>query len=82
MQKFRLLAITLGAFVGMSTTTVVQEVPRERAPLDVARALAARYPAQPIMSYIPGLAWSGSLRLARWRFGREGRAIHPSAGAW
>jgi rhamnogalacturonyl hydrolase YesR len=35
-----------------------------RAPLDIARVLAAKYPAQPIMSYIPALAWSGSLRLA------------------
>lgn len=35
--------------------------------------LAARYPAEPVMSYIPALAWSGSFRLAvltgedRWR---------------
>jgi rhamnogalacturonyl hydrolase YesR len=35
--------------------------------------MAARYPANPIMSYIPALSWSGSLRLAdltgesRWR---------------
>lgn len=42
-------------------------------PLGIARVLAARYPAQPIMSYIPALAWSGSLRLsamtgeAQWR---------------
>ncbi len=42
-------------------------------PLDVARVLAAKYPAQPIMSYIPALSWSGSFRLAaltgedRWR---------------
>jgi rhamnogalacturonyl hydrolase YesR len=42
-------------------------------PLDVARWMAARYPANPIMSYIPALSWSGSLRLAeltgdaRWR---------------
>lgn len=36
-----------------------------RAPLDVARLLAPRYPAQPIMSYIPALSWSGALRLAR-----------------
>jgi rhamnogalacturonyl hydrolase YesR len=36
-----------------------------RAPLDVARMLAPRYPAQPIMSYIPALSWSGALRLAR-----------------
>jgi rhamnogalacturonyl hydrolase YesR len=36
-----------------------------RSPLVVARLLAPRYPAQPIMSYIPALAWSGALRLAR-----------------
>ena len=42
-------------------------------PLAIARVLAEKYPAQPIMSYIPALAWSGSLRLsamtgeARWR---------------
>jgi rhamnogalacturonyl hydrolase YesR len=34
-------------------------------PLDVARVLAARYPASPIMSYIPATAWSASLRLAQ-----------------
>jgi rhamnogalacturonyl hydrolase YesR len=33
-------------------------------PLAVARILAAKYPAQPIMSYIPALAWSSSLRLS------------------
>lgn len=44
-----------------------------RTPLDVARLLAPKYPARPSMSYIPGLAWSGALRLAeitgeaRWR---------------
>lgn len=36
----------------------------DRPPLEVARVLAARYPAQPGMSYIPALAWSGSLRLS------------------
>lgn len=35
----------------------------DRPPLDVARLLARRYPVQPIMSYIPGLSWSGALRL-------------------
>jgi rhamnogalacturonyl hydrolase YesR len=35
-----------------------------REPLDVARVLAARYPAQPIMSYIPALTWSSQLRLS------------------
>ncbi|MGE3274880.1 MAG: glycoside hydrolase family 88 protein [Vicinamibacterales bacterium] len=44
-----------------------------RSPLDVARLLAPKYPAQPSMSYIPGLAWSGALHLSevtgepRWR---------------
>ena len=33
-------------------------------PLAVARVLAAKYPAQPIMSYIPALSWSNSLRLS------------------
>ena len=33
-------------------------------PLAVARILAAKYPAQPIMSYIPALSWSNSLRLS------------------
>jgi rhamnogalacturonyl hydrolase YesR len=36
----------------------------ERQPLEIARLLAARYPESPIMSYIPGVAWSSSLRLA------------------
>lgn len=36
-----------------------------RAPLGIARLLAARYPASPIMSYIPALSWSGALRLSR-----------------
>ena len=36
----------------------------ERSPLDIAKVLAAKYPAQPIMSYIPALSWSGSFRLA------------------
>jgi unsaturated rhamnogalacturonyl hydrolase len=36
----------------------------DRAPLDVARTLAARYPGTPSMSYIPALAWSGAYRLA------------------
>ncbi len=37
---------------------------RARAPMEVARLLANRYPAQPSMSYIPALAWSGAMRLA------------------
>ena len=41
----------------------IWQVP-ERSPLDIARTLAAKYPAEPIMSYIPALSWSGSYRLA------------------
>lgn len=37
----------------------------ERRPLDVARALAARYPESTAMSYIPAVTWSASARLAR-----------------
>lgn len=36
-----------------------------RSAVEVARLLARRYPAQPIMSYIPALSWSGSLRLSQ-----------------
>lgn len=42
-------------------------------PLAIARILAGKYPAQPIMSYIPALSWSGAMRLtamtgdAQWR---------------
>src|SRR3989442_14653206 len=36
----------------------------ERSPVDIAKVLAAKYPAQPIMSYIPALSWSESFRLA------------------
>jgi len=45
----------------------------EREPLDVARLLAARYPENAVMSYIPALSWSGARRLSeltnepRWR---------------
>jgi unsaturated rhamnogalacturonyl hydrolase len=42
-----------------------QAPPAERTPLDIARRLAMRYPESPIMSYIPAVAWSSSLRLAR-----------------
>ena len=35
-----------------------------RQPLDIARVLAQKYPASPIMSYIPALSWSGAMRLS------------------
>ena len=37
---------------------------QSRPPLDIARMLAARYPASQVMSYIPALSWSGALRLS------------------
>jgi rhamnogalacturonyl hydrolase YesR len=42
----------------------LQQTGFDRSPLAIARVLAARYPAQAIMSYIPALSWSGSFRLA------------------
>ncbi len=35
-----------------------------RTPLDIARLLAARYPAAPSISYIPALAWINTLKLS------------------
>ena len=35
-----------------------------RAPLAIARVLAARYPQTPLVSYIPSVSWEGTLRLA------------------
>jgi unsaturated rhamnogalacturonyl hydrolase len=35
-----------------------------RAPIDIARLLAARYPAAPAISYIPALAWINTLKLS------------------
>jgi rhamnogalacturonyl hydrolase YesR len=49
------------AFIALLVLTPAQS-PTE--PLAIARILAAKYPAQPIMSYIPALSWSGGLRLS------------------
>ena len=63
------------AAIGVATLALAAPLAQTAAgdPVEIARILAARYPAQPIMSYIPALAWSGQLRLsaltgeARWR---------------
>jgi rhamnogalacturonyl hydrolase YesR len=55
--------VVVVAVVLASAGIVAQEPARQ--PLDVAKVLAARYPEAPIMSYIPGVAWSSALRLAR-----------------
>jgi len=55
-------------FAGMAAVlgVVMMEAPYAQGPgdpVEIARILAARYPAQPMMSYIPALSWSGQLRL-------------------
>ena len=47
------------------TLMAAQAPGRPTEPLAVARILAAKYPAQPIMSYIPALSWSGSFGCRR-----------------
>src|SRR5262245_15828638 len=51
------LLLTVGILAG--------QAPSARQPLDVARLLAAKYPESPVTSYIPGVAWANSLRLAQ-----------------
>lgn len=53
--------VSLGLAAGVAPAAA-QAPTRE--PIDVARAMAARYPESPSMSYIPGLSWAGSYRLA------------------
>jgi rhamnogalacturonyl hydrolase YesR len=43
-------------------TALAQRTGRE--PIDIARILAERYPQNPIVSYIPSVAWANTLRLA------------------
>ena len=60
------LASVAAMHAAQSGATQAQSFDPARArPLDVARVLAAKYPASPIMSYIPALAWSAALRLAQ-----------------
>jgi len=51
------------AVIAMVPTTASQQSAAAE-PLAIARILAAKYPAQPIMSYIPALSWSGQMRLS------------------
>lgn len=41
------------------------EARRVRPPLEIAKVLAAKYPASPIMSYIPALSWIGALKVSQ-----------------
>jgi rhamnogalacturonyl hydrolase YesR len=56
----RFIAVCL--LIGLGHQAPAAQSPAE--PLAIARVLAAKYPAQPIMSYIPALSWSSSLRLS------------------
>jgi hypothetical protein len=56
--------VLLGLALAVAIVAPVPARQTSSAPLDIARILAARYPAQPIMSYIPALSWSGQLRLS------------------
>ncbi len=60
-MKAVLIAMVVGALAASISS---QPSISARSPLEVARILAQKYPAQPIMSYIPALSWSGSFRLA------------------
>lgn len=62
--RFALRVLIAGAAVTTLAYTGDAQSTFDRSPLAIARLLAAKYPAQPIMSYIPALAWSGSFRLA------------------
>ena len=73
LQKFLSALALAAAAVAVAGGAQTAQPMTGRDPLEVAKVLAARYPAQPIMSYIPALSWSGQLRLstltgdAHWR---------------
>lgn len=56
--------LTLMAVITPGAPWAFQAGPSPAEPLKIARILAAKYPAQPIMSYIPALTWSGQIRLS------------------
>jgi len=73
MRTFVGIPLTVAAVILATATGTAQAPTPSSDPLAIARILAAKYPAQPIMSYIPALSWSSSLRLSemtgepRWR---------------
>jgi rhamnogalacturonyl hydrolase YesR len=54
---------TIGLALILLTPSIAAQSPAAE-PLEIARILAARYPAQSVMSYIPALSWSNQLRLS------------------
>lgn len=63
MRRFGVILVFAAVSLWASVLTSAQMPSAE--PLAIARILAAKYPAQPIMSYIPALSWAGSIRLTR-----------------
>ena len=62
MRTFHVIAVILALAAASVERPAAQSSPDD--PLAIARILAAKYPAQPIMSYIPALSWSNSIRLS------------------
>jgi rhamnogalacturonyl hydrolase YesR len=60
--RFALLLIVTTAVLAAQTPAPAPAATTD--PIAIARILAAKYPAQPIMSYIPALSWSGQMRLS------------------
>jgi rhamnogalacturonyl hydrolase YesR len=64
----RVIAAFAGLLAGALTVaapgTAAFQTSSAEEPLAIARILAAQYPAQPIMSYIPALSWSNSMILS------------------
>jgi rhamnogalacturonyl hydrolase YesR len=56
-----IIAALCGSCAALGSTGALMQA---RSPQDVARVLAMRYPASPIMSYIPALSWWGAMRLS------------------
>ena len=60
-----IVVAALGGAVQVPPGATAQVGGAEASPSALARLLAARYPESPIMSYIPGVAWASSMRLAQ-----------------
>jgi unsaturated rhamnogalacturonyl hydrolase len=60
-----LAGLVAAAVIGTAAASPAFQTPGGAEPLAIARILAAKYPAQPIMSYIPALTWSNSMALFR-----------------
>jgi hypothetical protein len=64
-MRRRLQKVSMAAALAAAVALGASTQPVASDPLEIGRILAARYPAQPMMSYIPALSWSSQLRLSR-----------------